>query len=270
MYFATFQLAPDLINPKELLDPSIRRALYLALDREALTNLAWGSRSEPGAEAKGLLPISDPLYSYVGDHFADSASDPARAAPLFAAAGWSRGPDGLLVTSAGSRLPVEVRIQQSKQPLAVAVADMWKRVGIDSSVSATPPALTQDQQYAQSFPGIQMTSTVAGDGILVLYDGNQIPTARNGYVGSNRGHYSNPRVTELIERFRATIGESERGQLMKQVGDLLLQDAPVLPLFFNPLAFTVARDVRVFDDLNIAKGPVGNSHGRNAHLWEKD
>src|SRR5439155_253231 len=48
-----FQLAPELANPPELLDPRIRRALYLALDRKALTDLGWGGRPAAGPRPRG-------------------------------------------------------------------------------------------------------------------------------------------------------------------------------------------------------------------------
>ena len=68
------------------------------------------------------------------------------------------------------------------------------------------------------------------DAGLVKYDGKEDPAAGNRFSGANSGHYSNPQVTDLIERFRLTVGASERGLIAKQIADLVTQDVPILPL----------------------------------------
>src|SRR5581483_4898493 len=71
LYYFAFQFAPDIANPRVLMeDPRLRAALYLAIDRGALTDLAYGGRPSPEGEAKSMMPSSDPLYSYVKDAYA--------------------------------------------------------------------------------------------------------------------------------------------------------------------------------------------------------
>jgi len=89
-------------------------------------------------------------------------------------------------------------------------------------------------------------------------------------AGANLGHYDNPRVTELIERFRVTLNEPERGQLVKQVVDLVAQDVPLLPFFHNPQYVTVSRGVHALDDIDGARALITGGYAREAHLWDKD
>ncbi|MBM2812563.1 MAG: 4-phytase, partial [Chloroflexi bacterium] len=89
--FLAFQFAPEYVNPAEILDVRIRRALFYATERKALSELAYADRLTPGGEARSILPLSDRLYPYVADMYADMANDPTRAAQGFAEAGWTRG-----------------------------------------------------------------------------------------------------------------------------------------------------------------------------------
>lgn len=271
LQFFAPQFAPDLVNPRALLDPRVRRALYLALDRRALTDLAYGGRPTPEAEGQSLMPSSDPLYPYVKDLYADRANDPNRAAREFSGAGWSRGPDGLLINSAGAHFSLEVRTTQ--QPVGTAAASMWKSAGVDVNLVVVPPALRQDLKYGQEHPGILMTGGGQGDGIFPQFDGAVMPTASNGYAGVNRGHYNNPALSDLIPRYRATLRADERGQITRQIADLVAEDLPVLPTYFFPVYATVSSQVHALDDLDggyTGGGGYLGGYARTAHLWQKD
>jgi ABC-type transport system substrate-binding protein len=167
----------------------------------------------------------------------------------------------MLVNAAGARLPVEIRLAQNRLTQAVVMADRWKQVGVEGSSAAIPAALANNREYNQAFPGVYLLSGSPLDSGLVKFDGNEV---------SNPGHYSNPQVTELIERFRVTINDHERGLLVKRAADLITQDMPVLALFHNPQYATIGRDVRALNDLDGAKTSITAGYSRNAHLWEKE
>jgi ABC-type transport system substrate-binding protein len=165
---------------------------------------------------------------------------------------------------------VEIRVASNRVARAAVVADMWRRAGVDSSIAPTSGAQQQDRQFRQSAPGVQITSSGYEDAGFAKYDGNEQPTARTGYAGANLGHYDNPRTTELIERFRLTLNEPERGQLVKQVADLVAQDLPLLPFFHNPQYVTVSRGAHALDDIDGARALITGGYAREAHLWDKD
>jgi len=97
--------------------------------------------------------------------------------------------------------------------------------------------------------------------------------ASNGYSGSNRGHYNNPAINDLISRYHATLEEPARGEITRQIAELIGTDLPILPLYFLPVYATTTSRVHALDDLNGGHtGGGGNTGGyaRAAHLWQKD
>lgn len=267
--FLGFQFAPDLVNPRELLDPRIRRAFYLALDRPGLTSVVHAGRVEPEMEARSLLPATDPLFSYVRDSYATLAGDPSRAVRAFAEAGWNRGADGFLVNVEGRRLPAE--ILSEREDVISAASSMWRQVGVESTIRVTPPARSQDREYVQAFPAVDLTGVGDGDKVLSRVHAAFAPTARNGYAGNNRGHYDNPRMNDLIDRYRSTLVEAERGRLIRQIADMIAEETPIMLTYFNPVFATVHGSVHALDDFGggyVSAGYFG-AYTRTSYLWEK-
>jgi ABC-type transport system substrate-binding protein len=220
-------------------------------------------------EGRSLLPPTDPLYGYVEDGYAQSANNPARAAQAFTEAGWARGADGLLANGEGRRLTVEIR--SSRENVAAAMASMWKEVGVDASFEIPPPALASNREYAQAFSGVELTGAGDGDRILNRVYGPNSSNALNNFAGSNRGHYNNVELNQLIDRYRSSLREAERGQAIRETANLIGVDLPVMVVYYNPIFATVARGVQALDDF--AGGHTGappfGPLVRNAHLWER-
>ncbi len=266
----SFQLAPELAGSKEVLDPLIRQGLHFAVDRAGLTELSTGGRSAPELEGRSLLPPTDPLYSYVADVYAERAGNPSRAIQRFAEVGWQRGSDGLLVSAGERRLSIEVRA--SRENLGAAIASGWRQVGVDASVTVPSQAQSLDLEWAQAFPGVQVTAQTAGDSILNMLYGPTMATARNNFGGNNRGHYNSAQMNALIDRFRASLPERDRGPLMRQIADLIAEDQPIIQPNFNPIYGSVRSGVHALGDLRggyISGGQFG-AYSRSSFLWDKD
>jgi ABC-type transport system substrate-binding protein len=244
--------------------------LHFAMDRAGITELSTGGRPAPELEARSILPPTDPLYSYVADIYADRAGNPNRAIQRFAEAGWARGADGMLVGADDRRLLIEVRT--NRENLGAAIASGWRQVGVDATVIVPSQAQSLDLEWAQAFPGSQVTAQTAGDSILNMLYGPTMATARNNYGGNNRGHYNSPRMNELIDRFRSSLRDSDRGPLMRQIGDLVGEDQPIIQPNFNPIYGTVRSGVRALSDYRggyISGGQFG-AYSRTSYLWDKD
>jgi peptide/nickel transport system substrate-binding protein len=266
----SFQLAPELANPRDLLDPRIRRALHMAMDRAGITQLATGGRPAPELEARSIVPPTDPLHSYVKDLYADRAGNPTRAMQLFAEAGWTRGADRLLANAEGRRLGLEVRAH--REVLGAALASGWRQAGVDTTMMVPSQAQSLDLEWAQAFPGIQSGAQAVGDQVLNVLYGPTQATARNNFGGNNRGHYDNPRMNDLIDRFRASLRETDRGTLMRQIAEQVADDQPIIQTNFNPIFGTVKKGVRALDDFSggyISGGQFG-AYSRTAYLWDRD
>jgi peptide/nickel transport system substrate-binding protein len=263
------QFSPEYMASRDFLDPRVRRGLYFALDRAGLTQLAYGGRPTPDMEGKSLLPAKNPLASYVREMYASLSGDPQRATQTFAEAGWSLGSDGLLANSERRHLTIEVR--SSKENLATAVASMWKQAGVEATSFTPPSALAQDREYQQSYPGAEHTGTGDGDRVLNRFYGPVMTTRQNGFAGSNRGHYDNAQMNELIDRYRGSLRESERGETMRQIAQLVGEELPIMLAFYNPVFGTVRKGVRALDDFGggYPAGGYYGSYSRTSYLWDR-
>lgn len=111
-------------------DRRVRQALAMAIDREFLAERIWGGTMDPGYS---FVPPGIPSYGAPAT-VAWKDSDPFEredeAKKLLAEAGF--GPSG-------EKLAVEIRFNNSEnhRATAVAIADMWKALGIETRLLAT-------------------------------------------------------------------------------------------------------------------------------------
>ncbi len=195
---------------------AVRRAVALAVDREALLKGVLGGVGTP---AYGLAPANLGLGSVVDTQ----RYDRAEAERLLDAAGWARGADGVRAKG-GRRLAFGLGFYSSRaelEPLAVAIKDQLRAVGIDVRI--------------EQFPDIN--TTVAGNGFdATMYSYGVAP---NGDIdraiallytpsGSNRERYSNPRVNELFAQLGRTADPARRRELLGAIQTLVGEDVPVV------------------------------------------
>jgi peptide/nickel transport system substrate-binding protein len=207
---------PSTRNP--LKDVRVRRALSLAIDRDALV----GQVMEGQAVATGqLLPSgmagTDPQLR--PDRF-----DPARARALLTEAGWG---GGFRLTLAGpnNRLIKDEQILQ-------AVAQMWERVGVRTRVDAMPSAVYFGRFAAGAFSAA-LASWGHGSGEPNTYLSALLltPDRARGRGTANTMGYSNPHLDALVDRALATRERVARAALWREATLLALaEDAAILPL----------------------------------------
>jgi len=128
-------------------DRELRRALSLALDRQAAARGAVGAGAvaPPG-------PLSRVLWIY-DDSIAVAPYDSAAAARLFDAAGWRRGTDGMR-QRAGRRLSVDILVpatSTARRNLAQVVQEMWRRAGVRATVTSVDFPVFQQRLRTQQF-----------------------------------------------------------------------------------------------------------------------
>ena len=93
---------------------------------------------------------------------------------------------------------------------------------------------------------------------------------RNNYSGANRGHYVNPRVDELIDRYRQSADQRQEAEAIKAVSDFLASDLPLMLLYFNPTTPSVRAGVNALDDFRGGSeaSRLYGTFSRNAHEWD--
>jgi oligopeptide transport system substrate-binding protein len=207
-----------LLNPARppLDDPRVREALYLAVDREALAYsvLRTGVR---------------PAWTLVAPDFADypEVAMPAgaltqeqrqsRARELLAAAGYGPGRPLLL--------PVIYDTQEENRQILVAVAAMWRAIGVQAELTNLEFSALLRQTRTGDF-------TVARSQAFALFDDpyaflQQFRTSSP----TNWMRYQNPAYDALLEQSNASDDPARRGELLAGAEAALLADMPLIPVY---------------------------------------
>ena len=131
-------------------DLRARQAVVHLLDRQTMSDTFEGA----GAVDLFVVP-NDPVHrvaEQVG--YATYPYDPARAAQLLAAAGWTRGADGMLQNGAGQHFTMGMRVNANQSGPALAMVDYWKQGGIDTPYEAFPSNAVDRAMLRATFPGV--------------------------------------------------------------------------------------------------------------------
>jgi peptide/nickel transport system substrate-binding protein len=236
VFVAEPQFRPEFTRPANgVSNLAVRQALYHAVDRKTLSEVMTHSLS-PTADSY-FLPF-DPLRPQVESFIPQYPFDPARARQLMADAGWTPGPDGVLVNGAsGARFDLEIRGRQgagNDKTISI-IADGWKAIGVAAVELIEPTALLADRSYESTRSGF----LIVGPSGSAFYEGvakehtRSIPTAENGWRGSNYGAYSNPHLDELIDRLQEAIDPRDRLPLHQQLVYEHMANVVTLPLYWQ-------------------------------------
>ncbi|MCS6891940.1 MAG: ABC transporter substrate-binding protein [Rhodovarius sp.] len=202
-------------NP--LRDVRVRRAISLAMNREALAERIMEGTAVPTAQwlpegAFGYDPTLRP-----------PPFDPEAARRLLAEAGY---PDGFRVVlhTPNDRWPNDARMAQ-------AAAQMMARIGIGVRVEAMPFSTFAARAARQEF-GLRFAAWGSSSGepsnFLINYVSTFDRARRTG--ASNSSRYSNPELDALVQRAAQTMDDAEREQLWFQATRMVAEDLPVIPL----------------------------------------
>jgi peptide/nickel transport system substrate-binding protein len=215
-----FAKGPKGENP--LKDMRVRKALSLAIDRQAIVDKLQQGVGEPAGQ---VLPPS----MKGGPGIAAPAQDIAAARALLAEAGYG---DGFKLTlhATNDRYPGDVEIAQ-------ALAQMWTRIGVDASVETL--AQTIFFPKASDFEFSIFSAQYADDTNQVMSRSMLHSRDRDRGLGSgNRGRYSNKEVDARIEAASQEFDQDKADALTVEAIRMALEEQALIPVFFP--GFTVA------------------------------
>ena len=212
-------------------DVRVRQALLHAVDRKAiLDNIMEGSAGPArGVLAPGVFGYKDMqldrLYPF----------DRARAKALLAQAGWTPGPDGIMVKG-GQRLSLSWLAARGRYPkdgeITEAVQAMFKEVGVEAKVQILEWAAVFQQVrgnplHHHLFTLGWVTSNADADySLYALFHSRSTPP-----TGWNTSRYANPKVDALVEQARRSLNQTEREKLYGEVQDILAKEMVWIPVY---------------------------------------
>lgn len=209
--------APLARNP--LGDVRVRRALSLAIDRRGLVERV----NEGQAIATGQF-LPEGFFGFFPD-IALERHDPAEARRLLAEAGHPNG-FRLTLTTSNDRITNSARMVQ-------AIAQMWTRVGVATTVETMPHAVFTPRRNRYELPVfLSSWGNQTGEALYTLVP--QLGTRGQGGLGNaNRIRYSNPALDRLLVAASAEIDAPRRLALIREATDLALAEAVMQPLLLQ-------------------------------------
>ncbi|WP_376088694.1 ABC transporter substrate-binding protein [Roseomonas sp. CCTCC AB2023176] len=201
-------------NP--LRDVRVRRALSMAIDREAITSRIMEGAATPASQ---FLPPG--TYSHVPD-LPVTRFDPEGARRLLAEAGYPQGFRIQLNT------PNDRYINDSR--IAQAVGQMWTRVGVRTGVEAQTWALFVGRAARAEYSSHLIGWGSNPDGSHPLRNIIGTVSSERGWGASNRGRYSNPEIDALIVESLSELDNEKREQILVRAQRMAAEDVAVIPL----------------------------------------
>ena len=219
----------------------LRQALSMVIDRERLVQAVTATGE---AAAYGFVPpqtfnYSPPLPEYAGWSMPRRN---ARARELFADFMRQRAGSG----QPGAMPPIELRYNSGELHgrIAVAVAGMWKEaLGVDTSLRAEEfKVLLQDIDRGD------VTQVFRASWLADYDDAYSFLQVLQGGFGINLPHYANAHYDELLAGAAIQTDTARRRELLQEAEAVMLDDQPLIPLFFYVSKHLVSAQITGWQD----------------------
>jgi oligopeptide transport system substrate-binding protein len=222
LYFYRFN-----VQRKPFDDVRVRRALALAVDRESLVKKVTLAGEQP---AYDFTPPD--LAGYVSQHA--FPADLAEAKRLLAAAGY---PDG----RGFPKVELLYNTLEKHRTIAEALQQMWrKNLGVDITLFNQEWKVYMDAQHTQNFQ-IQRAGWIAD-----YVDPHSFFDLWETGGGHNDTHWGNPEYDRLLRTALGAKTTAARYEIYQQMEKILIDEMPVLPLYFYTYSRLISPKVKGF------------------------
>lgn len=221
------------LDKNPLKDLKVRRALSLAIDREAIRQRVMNGQSFPTNQ------LVAPGVGGYADNIGPPRYDTVEAKRLMKEAGYDK---GFQITL---RCPQGRYVNDSR--ICQAIAQMLGRIGIKVSLVTEPFSVYLSRVTKHDGPRASLfmfswSSASSGEAdvlqnCLHTYD----PVHKLGTW--NLGHYSNPAVDKLIDAIQVTLDREKRWALQREAMKLAVDDVAVIPLHAQSVAVATRKDM---------------------------
>ena len=227
-------------NPHPFLaDPAVRRALSLAIDRQALVDAGYG----PGGKPTCNVVPAPPMYaSTANDGCLEPDVDGAKR--LLDDAGWLPGQDGVRVKD-GVRISIlfQTSTNSVRQGTQALLKQMWGEIGVETELRnidgavffggdpASPDTFQKFyadiQMYTNNFDGTDPEAYLAG------WVCGEAPGPENQWLGSNVPRACVAEYDALVRELAGTAELERRAAIAKALNDILVQHQYMIPLVWR-------------------------------------
>jgi peptide/nickel transport system substrate-binding protein len=235
-------------------DPRLRRAVAMSIDREAISRKI----------TLGYYPVANsiqPQFSWAYDpSVRQPGYDPAGADRIFAAAGWRRGPDGVLRKNGRSFEALYVQFPESNTGVRVATA--VQAALHERGISVEIKSISNAQLFMPRTGALS-----AGQFDLAYVPWTMGPDPDDSAIlscggSSNYMRWCDPSVTALESAALTQTDREVRRGLYRRIASIVARDVPILYLFDADYTYAHVRSLESFDP-----GPFVPTW--NAWMWHR-
>ncbi len=216
-----------------LKDVRVRRALSYATDKQEIAERIYN-----GLVKVAALDEFDASSYFSADAASRATYDVAKARRLLLEAGWKDTDGDGIVDRNGKPLKLSIAAsagQPNRERTELVLRDQWRKVGVDLELGNFSPTvlygtyedggiLKRGKFDVAMYAWLSSPSQSRRE---ALYESVSIPPA-----GQNHPRYVNPELTELLEEGGREPDQAKREAIYHRVQDILVDEAPVVPLFW--------------------------------------
>lgn len=197
----------------------LRRALSLAIDRRVITQKVLGLGEQP---ADGWVPPGVIGHRSVKAEWANLTREQSLSAArrLYAEAGYS--------ATRPARVEIRYNTHDNHKKVATAIAAMWKQwLGVETEL------INEEWKvYLQNRRLKAKTELFRAGWIGDYNDANSFLEILQSTHGLNDTGYANPRYDDLLRKASTEADPAQREVWLQQAEHIVLEDLPVLPIYF--------------------------------------
>ncbi|MEZ5478787.1 MAG: ABC transporter substrate-binding protein [Thiolinea sp.] len=211
----------QIMNSNPLKDVRVRKAISLALDRDALIRQTYGPHS--GAQAAGQL-VNDNILT-ASRHLHPDQQDLEQARQLLSEAGY---PDGFQLT---------LTDKDARKPILQLIAGMLRQIGIAAEVQTHPPEIYFDALFKHAYSaGCFMHSK---DGNL----SRMLTSLLMKDEVSNSGRYFSEALEQQIKKALTRTEPTLKTRYLREASEMAMRDLGIIPMFFVPEIWAIRQDM---------------------------
>ncbi len=225
-------------------DPRVRRALMHAIDREAIVEALFDGKLEV---AHSLVHPLDPGFD---PEVVRYSHDPELAASLLDEAGWTLGPDGIRINTAGEQLSFPFMTTagaRTRELVQQVLQAQFRTVGVETLIRNEPARVFFGKTVTQrKSPGLTMYAflSVPESVPSSMLRSDRIPSQENAWIGQNFPGYRNLEMDALLDALETELNPARRLGMWAQLQEIYATDLPAMPLYFRAEPYVMPKWLR--------------------------
>jgi hypothetical protein len=145
-----------------------------------------------------------------------------------------------------------------------ATIEFLQRLGLSLETDFIPPQARSDRARRAERTGFEVQRQTNGVHNLYRFHSKETPLRENNFVGDNRSRYQHPDLDAALERYFASVPQTEQMQALGDVIHHMTDQLNVIGLFHDGDPTMMANRMRNVDIPQVGKAYVT----ANAHEWD--